>query len=326
MSGGPLDDLLGPNGQVPPRLPVHARVLDLQAVEGRVRSFACWEDPGGPQALFAALRARVEGSLVGELSETAHALVEEDARAMEQGQAPDRGPAALHLAVYPTIADVDRAVRAFGLERRPAGDPALRPTLAALRHEWAELGIDAPLPEPPAATFAARVRPAAPAVDALERQLRRAGIDDVWGADPGAPFRRLAEALPRRVGEPSSNGDGATDGPLDPDDLATIDRLESALVPRDPGVVRWIPPLVFQALCDAVGVVASRALGARVDWGVSAPDEDTGLAPPPVFRITGGEGERYLPIALELLRWCVMPLAEGEAPPTLSEWLADAFS
>ena len=127
----------------------------------------------------------------------------------------------------------------------------------------------------------------------------------MFGAHPGALARRVAAALA-----------------FDVDDLAA---WESAITSHTPEVVRWIEPMLFQALCDAVGVYAVRKLGVQVQWGVSEPDED-GLAPPPVLRVSSAEDPDtgvHIDVGSELLRWCIMPLREGESVPSLTVWCRD---
>jgi hypothetical protein len=82
-------------------------------------------------------------------------------------------------------------------------------------------------------------------------------------------------------------------------------------------------PLFFQALCDLLGVVAQLNLGAKIAWSLCEVGKD-GLADPPVFRVTRGNGTRYhIPIAHHVLRWSMMPLHPGERVPSLAEWLVD---
>jgi hypothetical protein len=89
-------------------------------------------------------------------------------------------------------------------------------------------------------------------------------------------------------------------------------------------VVRLLPPLVFQALCDAVAVVAARALGKPIQWAESAPEED-GFVPPPLVRAKLSEGWVHVPVGLHLLRWCVMPLRRNERPESIVEWTVFQF-
>jgi hypothetical protein len=136
--------------------------------------------------------------------------------------------------------------------------------------------------------------------------------EDVWGHTPGGPSRLLT----RLVEEDLGGSLGA--------DFDGLRRLEGWLVSRQVGPIRWIRPLLFQALCDYVGVAAQAVLRARVAWGECVPDE-SGLAPPPLFRVMRGGQPVHIPVGLHVVRWCVMPLREGEAVPSLAEWVVDEF-
>jgi hypothetical protein len=358
-SRGPLDELLRGAGFPSdeelariPRLPVHARVLELPTPAGRVRALAVWEDPGSPTLLHQELRSRIEGSLLGELAASAAELVEDDVdRAEAGGEVAADHPAGLHLVAFDRLERGPEAVAAFGLRAVSPADPALRPTVAALRHEARLLGLDF-VPEDPSEAYAASLAAPTPLVRAVEGRLRREGVGDLWGLHPGAPAQRLLSAIhdaARAAG--TEAGPGWALDPEAPPTPATIDEVEAFLVPRVAEAIRWIPPMAFQGLCDLCGVVASRALGKSVEWGVCAPpgalseendgagaaagaeekndDDDDGFVPPPVVRFRGaaGEGERwrFVDLGREVLRWCVMPLAPEETPPGLGAWVADVF-
>ena len=292
MERGPLDDLF-PGLRRPqealPDHPVHPRVLALPVDDRVDLVFVVWEDPGGPHALHHALRERVEGALLSELSRPAsHAL-----------EVPLR---ALRLVVFGAMDELDHAVRAFGFTREDE-DPA---AVAHARGEASALGRAVP---EEVRALRADVR-AQPLAERIAERLRPSVADEVFGGRPGAFFARLNVAL-----------EVEGERPLPPR-RASLDALEALLVPCVEGAVRWIPALAFQALCDAVAVVTARDLGREVQWAECAADAE-GLAPPPLLRVRGPDGWVHLPIGLELLRWCVMPLAPGEEPPPLSAWLTD---
>ncbi len=106
--------------------------------------------------------------------------------------------------------------------------------------------------------------------------------------------------------------------------MAGLDLLETIFGQQRPGILRFIPPRFFLAIADTIGVVAAREFGAKVAWSDASPDDD-GFAPPPLLRIATKEGEAHIPAALHLLTWCIMPLADGEVAPALSEWALDQF-
>jgi hypothetical protein len=107
---------------------------------------------------------------------------------------------------------------------------------------------------------------------------------------------------------------------------AGIERLEQVVVQRSAGVIRWIDPLLFQALCDLLAVAASGTYGRQVEWGVCEPDEETKLAPPPLIRVAGKRDSFHVPLGEHVLRWCVMPSAHGEEIPSLGAWAEHEFN
>lgn len=287
-----------------PRHAVHARVLHVPLTasatpgskpDAGVGTFAwnlvVWDDPGGAPALHAALRPLVEAALLTELS-------------APFDTPDDERPAALRLLSF---ADVDRfedAVRAFGLREVPHDD-AFEEALRHARGEANRVGREPP--EQITRRFEAKL--ASPDVLALEDALRKKLGDEVFGARPGALFAALNQVLAER---------GET--PLPPK-RSSLDALETRLGVDVPDVLRWIPPRLFQALCDAVAVVATTELKREVQWAASEVEDD-GLARPPLVRVRVGEW-LHLPIGLHLLRWCVMPRGAGEQVPSIAEWLTD---
>jgi hypothetical protein len=137
--------------------------------------------------------------------------------------------------------------------------------------------------------------------------------DEVWGAAPGSPSGVLAELWRRLFSDEITP---------DPEGLRMVEAL---LVRREEGVVRWMPPLLYQAFCDLVGVVTVAAFGEPVQWAVCAPEPD-GFAPPPVFRIDGPSGQVHVPIGLHVLRWCIMPRLPGEDIPPFTDWLVSQYA
>jgi hypothetical protein len=306
--GGALGELFGdvlqPAEGVPYQ-PVHVRVLNVADPEGATLGLIVWQDPGSPRDLHHALRGRIEAALLAALSQPAQEL-------------NDASWAWLRLSVFDRLPeDRGAALRAFGLAGADPRDAGWKRVLAHLRHERGSVeGAPGGLPEEPVATYEVpMVLPPGEAGERLrqwDRALAADTAEELWGERPGAPFQRLA-ALVEEAGMGSPNPD-----------RGGLDLLESVVVQRAPGVIRWIPPLVFQALCDAVAVVARLDLGREVEWGCCEPGED-GLAPPPLVRVRHGQGHIHVPVGLALLRWCVMPLEAGEAPDSLSAWTVDQF-
>ncbi len=290
---GPLDELF-PGARAKrealPEAPVHPRVLEVRDAPD-VASFVIVVWPGaedGPE-LRGLLARVVEATLLAELSRAPSDLHEDGPRRV----------GSLRLVAY---APIDPAALArYGL-LPVAADESWREALAHVRGEASAAGRKAPEDEP--ALFQAVFTEPAEGLSELERGLRAVGDEAMFGATPGALARQVSSALG-----------------VDPVDL---DGLGAALVPDVRDRVRWVEPMLFQALCDAAGVHAARGLGVPVQWAVSEPD-DEGLAPPPLLRTRGSAGDVHVPVGLELLRWCVMPLREGESVPPLSAWCRDRF-
>lgn len=290
---GPLGELLAglPTEPAVAASAVHPRVLALPEAAGRALVLACFADPGGARALHAALRTRIEAALLAELSAPA-----------DGGELPE--PVALRLVVFPEIDGLDGAVRAFGLA--PGDASRFREALSHLRGEAQANDLEAP--DSPASLLEVGVARDARLLD-LDRGLRERTGGERWGEEPGRPWRRLA-AL---IGE---------------DDRPTLDglrRVEAALVARRTGELRWLPPLVFQALADLVAAAAAVDVGAPIEWAVCEPGDD-GLAPPPLVRARTRRGIVHLPLGLTLLRWWVMPLSPGERVDSIADWLGEQLS
>lgn len=312
----PLDSLL--EGLQPPTTPrglasgaapaqlhaLHPRVLELRVQDGYHWAFLCWRDPGGPRALHTGLRKLVEATLL-------HELVQPPSRGPENLARPFTG---MRFIAFAELPELHAATRAFGFTPQAADDDATADVDRVIAAEAEAVGIPA-LPAPSATLHAAIQRPTGAwgdKLDTIQRWMAERMGDDVWGRTPGGPSRLLATYLQKETGE---SFEPTLDG---------LDRMEFLLVSREPGAVRWIPPLIFQALCDFVGVVLKAALEVDTAWALCEPEED-GLIPPPLFRLRHHGQTTHLPIGPHLLRWCMMPIAPGEEVPPLSAWLCDEF-
>ncbi|MDH5491275.1 MAG: hypothetical protein OEY14_04925 [Myxococcales bacterium] len=292
---------------------VHPRVLDVPAAQGRAFVFVCWEALEDPAALHRRLRPLIEASLLAELSAPAAERV-----------APAPPPDSLRLLCFaPLGADAERALAPFGFEALAPGAEGVREALAPIRAEASRMGFEPP--QSPERAFRARiVREPASGLEPLEAQLASELDGEDWGARPGALYGSLLRMLPELevagAGEALAGrrGGGSSELAMAQLAMAQLDALASRLIPKQHGVIRWIPPLLFQALADGVGVALARA-GGRTQWAVSERDA-AGLAPPPLLRIQASSGPREIPIGLHLLRWCVMPTRALEPIPPLSEW------
>lgn len=287
--GGPLGELLEGAPEPPDgtRSLVHGRVLEVAIGDGAAWVLASFEAAPDAPTLHRAMKERVEAVLLSELSRSAKSLRDEGRKRYDH----------IWFASFaPLPANADRALAPFGF-RQVATGAEFRSALAALRHEG---GVDEPV-----ALFEATISHAP--VDAAHDALAAALGDRVWGERPRLLFdRALAEFA--ITGHESA--------------VSELALLEAKLVSDATGVVRFIPPLLFQALADGAAAVVAE-LGREVQWAEL--HEEDGLSPPPLFRFRDGTSWAHVPIGHELLRWCVMPLAPGERPPRFSEWVAQTF-
>ncbi|MGM0558591.1 MAG: hypothetical protein ACQEVA_19555, partial [Myxococcota bacterium] len=97
-----------------------------------------------------------------------------------------------------------------------------------------------------------------------------------------------------------------------------LDSFELFLVQEGGEYVRWMRPLLFQGLCDFIGVVLQAHYGFEVDWAVCEADDD-GFVPPPLFRLRRGSNTTNFPVGLHVVRWAMMPVADDDATSIRSE-------
>jgi hypothetical protein len=287
-----------------PETAVHPRVLRLpwdspgnsSGDAHYAQLFVVWRDPGGPRALHGALRPIVEASLLMDLCRV--------------GETRTLGALfGMRLVLFEAVAGSDEALAAFGFARASLDEDSRR-SIAHARGEASVLGRE--VPDDCWAVYSADAR-TTPTALALEEALAPHVAGQVFGQEPGTLVSAL-DAARRERGLGTLFPPGA-------EALAALDLLEHDLVADEEGVIRWIPPSCFLALCDAIAVVAARE-GHEVAWAECEPDPD-GIAPPPMIRVTTSDGHAHVPLGLELLRWCVMPRRLGEVIPPLRVWLHD---
>ena len=101
--------------------------------------------------------------------------------------------------------------------------------------------------------------------------------------------------------------------------------LEMLLVSQQAGAIRWIPPMLFQALCDFIGVIGQTLFDRHIAWALCEPDGD--FCTPPLLRLALASGKHiHIPIGLRLVQWWLLPLQPGEQPASLADWVADQFT
>lgn len=292
----PLDSLI-------PGLRVPRSNGGLHLMEASIAGAPAWvfgldRDPGGAAGLQRWAAHHLEAALVARAAEPAPAVRGDHPEGY--GVPPTGG---LHLFLYASIAgNLSAALRPFGLVQSALSGPRWD----EVRKGFGE-AIAAPVP---VATFSAKVQ--------MKPELARihaalvADTGEPWGTEPGRPAARLLHLAADLLGTPLRA------------DRAGLDAVEELVVDDAPEVLRWLPPLVLQALADLVGLVVEQDLQAPVEWAECAPEPD-GYTPPPLFRLRTRRAEEpvHLPIAQHLVRWCVMPLRRGEVTVPLSAWLTD---
>jgi hypothetical protein len=303
---GPLDELvpgLRKKQERLPPLPVHPRIVRPSLTNGThgivLLSFRPAENM---RAFHAALKPMVEAALLSELCAPRSTLTPAYTRLSELTLLMfEAQPFDLRPALYP-----------FGLEavKLDAHDSAQ--TLALARREARTLSE--PVADDPVAVYRVRASAAEnPLAARLHDALLAYGPEGGFGREPGRLARTAADWL-------ATQADFEGVAPT----RAGIERLESLVVPTKLGALRWIEPLVFQALCDLVGVLAASQTNLGIAWGVSDPDEH-GIAPPPVLRVTRDDETFHVPLGEHVLRWCVMPVRAGEDVPSLGAWAEHEF-
>jgi hypothetical protein len=302
---GPLDELvpgLRQKGERWPALPVHPRILEARREDdSHTLVMASFSAAAHARAFHAALKPLAEAALLSELSRP----VEE----LRERSSPLRG-----LELYAFVDqpfDLASLVALFGLSRAPLDDAQARRTLTLLRREC-QLVDGLKADEPTARFFA---------LASSKEHTLRAGLAKVlleraqgpFGAEPGG-LAQLSCAWLAENGypgvEPTRRG---------------IERFEALVVNEAPFVIRWIDPIVFQALCDLIALAALTTWGREVEWGVSETDPDTRVAPPPLLRVQRDGDTFHVPLGEHILRWCVMPSRPGEEIPSLGAWAEHEF-
>lgn len=288
-----------------PLAPIHVRALAFEDGPELTLGFVVWSDPGSAARLRRDLGLAIEAALLGMLSRSAATLAEEG----------ERRPSRVRVLFFTEVPDeYGAALAPFGLTPVAYDATRLAPTMSLVRGEAARCG--AAMPDAPTAVWEVAVALPEGArgaeVERVELVLRDVLASSVWGDKPGEFFRALSGALV-----------AAKEDPL-PLSLEAVDRVETLVGQLVPGRIRWIPPLLFQALADTIGVVATKEFARKVDWA-PCEVEDDGSVPPPLLRAKLPDGVVHIPIGEHLLRWSMMPLASGEVPPALSEWTLDQF-
>ena len=283
--------------------PLVKPLLDTQVMETELEhaqrfGLAVWRAPEGQESLYQSARALLEVTLLQDLS-----------RPPGWGGALERYLEGVDLFVFEQLDDRARqALERLGFEATRFDELEHANRL----HAWQNVARQSrwEVPERPASLWYAPLR--VDATSQLAATLRaahqeiaeRAGAT-LWGASPGAPSHLMASVLERTLKRS-----------LNPT-LESLMELDTLLIERATGRLRYIEPMLFQGLCDFIGVVMMATERARVQWGVCESDRRGGHLPP-LLRLSGRGGARDVEVGSELLRHAILP--RDEPPEALSQW------
>ncbi len=136
--------------------------------------------------------------------------------------------------------------------------------------------------------------------NAAERTLPKIK-GQVWGEQPGWFSKAFCEEL-RQVVQVNITPDAKG-----------LAALEDIVVDRLEGHLQVHQSIVFQAVCDFIGVLLQTQGHVEVQWGTCPVDENSGLAPAPVMRMRRPGGTwKVLPVGRDVVRRISVPWG---APP-----------
>jgi hypothetical protein len=276
--------------------PIHPRVLEVTLEEGQEWTMACWQDPG-PLDLGDQLGRLLRATLLRTFSRPPTELAEDSA-----------SYTGIRLLAFDSLGpDSQQRLEELGFVKDQYRPDHYQERIKAWIQEADAAGHRAGQPE---SIWHLPLRePTDPGLDSLEEVATAAArhMDgQVWGETPGAASRHVARELEGRFDTDLSLG------------LDSLDTFEQLLFSPEGSGLRWTPPMLFQGLCDFVGVVLHGRYNVRVQWGLCEAGA-SGIIPPPTFRLPRGDHHQTIPIAQRLTDWIVLPIDEGDARPPLSE-------
>ncbi len=147
----------------------------------------------------------------------------------------------------------------------------------------------------------------------MQRMMYERMDDALWGEQPGGPSKLFAGLVRNLL--------GAHVGP-NREGLSTMELL---LVQDSEVHVRWMPPLLFQALCDFVGILLRTMFRVEVEWAVS--EELGGVWSVPQLSVRHGEKRMIFPVGDWLLGCCVLSVkGKLSLVESLENWYADELT
>lgn len=281
------------------------QVLEVELEHAQRWCMVCWRAPQDGESLDEVLRDLLAATLLQEMS-----------RPPGWGGAKARRVEGIDLFVFEALdAAAQQALGALGFVPARFEDVEYSNRLHAWQNEAAQGGWR--VPPQPASLWHARL--SVPSDDAVSKALREAHEEmavrhdsRLWGAYPGEPSHTMASVLERLL----KHSIAPTQ--------ESLHELDMLLVDRDAGVIRWMEPMIFQGLCDFMGIVLMASKRARVQWGVCESDNQGGHLPP-VLRLAGRGGARDVEIGRELLAHAVMPRPASHEQPMLTAWFEQVF-
>lgn len=278
----------------------HPGVLVVETDDGYEWAFACWRDPGGADALASDLGRLMEAVLLAKMSEPASV------------GASDKPFTGIRLFLYDEVEGADEALAELGFREVPTAPDMYGERLNTFSDEARASGWSVGS-SPSSLWFTPIVKPdaeLAQRAETIAEALRERVGSLAWGEEPGAYSKHLAELLQTQF----SIGITPTLDGLEKMDLLLVDHAERR--------VRWLPPVVFQGLCDFLAVVAHASATLTIQWGVS--ETRDGWTTPPVIRAGDADRATEIPIGRRLLQWSVMPQAR-DTDARLTSRFGEAF-
>lgn len=277
--------------------PLHPRVLEVGLEEGTEWNLACWQDPG-PRAFHDQLSRMLRATLLRELSRPAARLEERD-----------KSFIGLRLMDFAGLDDDTREVlEGVGFHRESYTADEYSERMSAWREEGRAAGLN--LKTAPESLWALPLEQRdgreGRALGRVAEGMRQAMGGQVWGETPGAVSRHLARLLGEELDVEIELGDSG------------LQTLQKTLFAEATGAVRWTDPMLFQGVCDFVGVVLHGEYGVRVQWGVCEANAH-GIVPPPMFRLPRDGHNQTIPVGARVLEWCMLPIAADETASRLDE-------
>jgi len=295
----PNDDLPTSKASGDPLPVLYPKILEVELENWQEWTLALWREPADAAELDASLKTLIEATLLLELS-----------RPPGWGGAEDRSLRGFHLFAFASLDEACCDVLArYGFTRVSWDEHVYGNRLHAWKNEGRALG--ATVPDAPRSLWWSEF--AKPNAE-LQRKVRtvheelaeRLGTR-IWGERPGTPSHTMAGLMERHFKLSCKP------------DLETLHALDMLLIERQTGVIRWLEPMVFQGLCDFIGVLLMALRRREVKWGACESDREGGHLPP-LLRYTGKKGPVDIPIGLDLMRAVVMPIESEDDAPLLRDW------